>query len=676
LISSKVNNMMIVVSVLLYVGLLLGLSNSFKGLSVIRCNSPRFTVWDKNHHQQQRQLSSTLHNVRSTEELDSWLEDMIYSGDIDGFIRRRSKDVVTDDFLDFLDSKLESSDDEELQQVIKEIIETIEGRLDITDGLVDSGVVFEKRLDKILFTPPNQRKIFIEENKADMTLGFIDYIQSEMRNMEDMDSKVVMASILQMIGQVKQTDLLGSNAAILKNADASLGEQYAQTSSALADTTISPSLLKGGGVPVAERNEQILAGLFFSKNDILEDVLNNLHEINDDFVGFLQKKVDGAKDMDERVGLSSLRDTIVSVLERVKEADGSKDGALPDAELTLDQVKQRMKEVQMGKTLNEGEVSKRNRKFSEFSVQEDARSTFLKVLERFQDLPQEMTLKEAVQQNYNLCDYNFMELLQKELNDCLAEGANLEAKQYTELLSTINQVMVERIGGAQSRLDRILKRGNPQAMESEIAMMTRKGEVDEALVLLIEANIQQAKAAGAVGASEVLNKLLQRVNVERDRIQPDEQRLLRALLKVDDSEKRKGLLYEAFKPSKLQNDDLGWVDGPPLITPPAFINIVRDLISNFGNVDAFDIMRKSSLIIDEAQVVAVGLYGEGMSPAQQQRFMWQDKTMSVWDLANYEDQAMMTGEDVPWANNKYDNMNPEDVLAERVKKVGGLSDDD
>jgi len=658
------------------VGLLLGLSNSFKGLSVIRCNSPRFTVWDKNHHQQQRQLSSTLHNVRSTEELDSWLEDMIYSGDIDGFIRRRSKDVVTDDFLDFLDSKLESSDDEELQQVIKEIIETIEGRLDITDGLVDSGVVFEKRLDKILFTPPNQRKIFIEENKADMTLGFIDYIQSEMRNMEDMDSKVVMASILQMIGQVKQTDLLGSNAAILKNADASLGEQYAQTSSALADTTISPSLLKGGGVPVAERNEQILAGLFFSKNDILEDVLNNLHEINDDFVGFLQKKVDGAKDMDERVGLSSLRDTIVSVLERVKEADGSKDGALPDAELTLDQVKQRMKEVQMGKTLNEGEVSKRNRKFSEFSVQEDARSTFLKVLERFQDLPQEMTLKEAVQQNYNLCDYNFMELLQKELNDCLAEGANLEAEQYTELLATINQVMVERIGGAQSRLDRILKRGNPQAMESEIAMMTRKGEVDEALVLLIEANIQQAKAAGAVGASEVLNKLLQRVNVERDRIQPDEQRLLRALLKVDDSEKRKGLLYEAFKPSKLQNDDLGWVDGPPLITPPAFINIVRDLISNFGNVDAFDIMRKSSLIIDEAQVVAVGLYGEGMSPAQQQRFMWQDKTMSVWDLANYEDQAMMTGEDVPWANNKYDNMNPEDVLAERVKKVGGLSDDD
>lgn len=401
-----------------------------------------------------------------------------------------------------------------------------------------------------------------------------------------------------------------------------------------------------------------------------------MHEINDDFVDFLQKKIDATKDMDERVGLSSLRDTIVSVLDRVKEADGSKDGALPDAELTLDQVKQRMKEVQMGQTLNEDEVSKRNRKFSEFSVQQDARSTFLKVLERFQDLPQEMTLKEAVQQNYDLCDYNFMELLQKELNDCLAESANLEAEQYTELLATINKVMAERIGGAQSRLDKILKRGNPQAMESEIAMMTRKGEVDEALVLLIEANIQEAKAAGAVGASEVLSKLVQRVNMERDRIQPDEQRLLRALLKVDDSEKRKGLLYEAFKPSKLQSEDLGWVDGPPLITPPAFINIVRNLISNFGNVDAFDIMRKSSLIIDEAQVVAVGLYGEGMSPAQQQRFMWQDKTMSVWDLANYEDQAMMTGEEVPWGNNKYDTMNPEDVLGERVKKVGGLSDED
>lgn len=119
-----------------------------------------------------------------------------------------------------------------------------------------------------------------------------------------------------------------------------------------------------------------------------------------------------------------------------------------------------------------------------------------------------------------------------------------------------------------------------------------------------------------------------------------------------------------------------YIIGPPLITPPAFINLVRNLITNFGNVDSFNIMSKATLIIDEAEVVAKELYGEGMTAAQQQRFMFEKKTMSVWDLANFEEQAMMSGEDVPWRNDKYDKMDPEDVLGERVKKIGGLEEDE
>ena len=42
-------------------------------------------------------------------------------------------------------------------------------------------------------------------------------------------------------------------------------------------------------------------------------------------------------------------------------------------------------------------------------------------------------------------------------------------------------------------------------------------------------------------------------------------------------------------------------------------------------------------------------------------------------LANFEDQAMMSGEEIPWRNDKYDNMSPEDVLGERVKRIGGDS---
>ena len=112
-------------------------------------------------------------------------------------------------------------------------------------------------------------------------------------------------------------------------------------------------------------------------------------------------------------------------------------------------------------------------------------------------------------------------------------------------------------------------------------------------------------------------------------------------------------------------------EGAPLISPPSFINVVRAFIESFGNVESFDIMGRAQLIIDEAQEVATELYGEGMTPREQQRFMFEKQSVSVWDLANFEEQAMMSGEEVPWGNSKYDDMAPEDVLGQRKIKIGG-----
>lgn len=231
------------------------------------------------------------------------------------------------------------------------------------------------------------------------------------------------------------------------------------------------------------------------------------------------------------------------------------------------------------------------------------------------------------------------------------------------------------MGTAQERLQQVLSKGNPAAMGSEVATMVRKGQMDEALVLLIEANAQMARDAGATDAADVLYGLIKRIQEERDRILPDEQRLLRALFKLDDSSKREGLLYDAFKPTKITDAEGGLVDGgPPLIAPPAFIKVVKEFITNFGNVETFQIMEKARAIIDEAQKVATDLYGEGMTKREHQDFMFNKKTVSVWDLANFEEQALMSGEEVPWRYDKYDTMNPEDVVGERVKRIGGLED--
>lgn len=281
----------------------------------------------------------------------------------------------------------------------------------------------------------------------------------------------------------------------------------------------------------------------------------------------------------------------------------------------------------------------------------------------------------AVEKNYELCDYEFMDMLRKEVTICNAEGAEVEATLYQEVLDMINEVMASKIGTAQDRLMQILSKKALPAMESEIVAMVRRNEVDEALVLLLEANIQQAEAAGSKQAADLLKKLNERILREKERNLPDEQRLLRALLRQVDSEKRKELLYAGFKPQKSMSGDGNTVEGAPLISPPMFIQVVKQFIMNFGNVE-FGLMEKAQAIIDEAQVVATELYGEGMSPREQQKLMFEKNTVSVWDLAEYEWKSVAEGneDNIPWRNDAFDEKNPEDILHDRVKKVGGSDD--
>jgi hypothetical protein len=515
-------------------------------------------------------------------------------------------------------------------------------------------LIFETRLDNILFTAPNKRKEYVEEIKDLLTTGFIEFIQRELTNTNDQDGKVVLASVLQLIGTVKGANFLGSESSLLKAADASLGEEYAK-----------PEVSFSGGVNIGERNERILASLLFSDRDIVEDVLNNLHEINDEFTDFLQKKIDDTKDMEERVGLSSLLDTVTSILDRVKDVQGD-DIDSADEELSIDAVKQRMREVQSG-----GEVNELGKKKAAeiFSVQVEKKDTFMKILERFQNLPEGSDLTSAVEANYDLCDYEFMQMLKSEEQACYVEGADVEAKFYSDLYDTIRSVMTARIGSAQDKLALILSKRTLPAMESEIVALVRKNQADEALILLIEANIQQADNNGVKQAADILRKLNQRIQSEKEKQLPDETRLMRALMKIQETEERKGLLYNAFKPTKTMNADSELEEGPPLISPPLFINTVKLFIQSFGNLEDFKIKDRAIAIIDEAEIVATDIWGAGMSARDQQKYMWDKKSVSVWDLADFEHEAEMSGADVPWRNDKYDNQSPEDVLSDKVRRV-------
>lgn len=599
-------------------------------------------------------------------EYNEIVEDIMYSGDLEGIIRRKAKDLVSEDFAEYLVEKLDEMNSPDLadeRSVVQDILNNIRLKLRLTDGLgADSEVVYERRLDRIIFTPPKERRSFIASIKDDLTPGFVEFIQREMANTPDQDSKVVLASVLQMIGQSTDTDFLGGNSNLLQLADESLGDEFAKASPLAG---FSPEQL-------GDQNEQILAGLLFSRNDIVEDVLNNLHIIDEDFISFLQKKADSAQDLEERAAMTSLLSTINVVVEKLREVEQANgfDGDVMDEEVTMDQIKQRMQEIQSGQSID-GNGKTTGKKVQEFTVKESKQETFATILSRFQNLPEDTDLRDVVRENYDLCDYEFIEMLRHEAAVCENEGAHLEAQTYLNIIAAINSAMAERMGSAQSRLERILSKRDPQLMEAEVVAMTRRNEVDEALMLLMEANAQQARVAGATQAADLLDKLKRRVLLERERRLPEEQKLLRQLMRIESSEDRKGLLFQAFKASKSMTEEGELVDGPPLVTPPVFINMVRTFILNFGNVDGYNLLGRAQSIVDEAQIVATDLYGEGMTARDQQRFMFDKNTVSVWDLANFEEQAMMSGEEVPWKNPAFDGKEPEEVLGERVRRIGG-----
>ena len=86
-------------------------------------------------------------------------------------------------------------------------------------------------------------------------------------------------------------------------------------------------------------------------------------------------------------------------------------------------------------------------------------------------------------------------------------------------------------------------------MEGAIVKMAREGKIDEAFLLLLEANADQADAAGATGPAQLMRKLQKRAMEEKDKqSSTKEVKLLRQLLREDDPAKREELLEEAFTP--------------------------------------------------------------------------------------------------------------------------------
>jgi len=261
--------------------------------------------------------------------------------------------------------------------------------------------------------------------------------------------------------------------------------------------------------------------------------------------------------------------------------------------------------------------------------------------------------------NYALVDYAFLQ----RLDQAIAEDKDEFKARLMEVKEAVNAEMARRMGEAAQTLKDVLTSPSPIVMDGKIAGFARQGRLDDALLQLLEANLQQAQAAGeqGKGAVAVLTKLQARVQNELDEKLSPPQALLRRLLRMDDKDARLNLLREKMSPKKKQSvilvDSQGQADNKdedlkPDVDPRTLAQAITELKARFGNVDEdYDtgFVEKLLLVGEEAEAVALDLAGgKELSSRQQQDLMWERQSVSVWDLEAIEEEAHQDGKLAMW----------------------------
>lgn len=439
---------------------------------------------------------------------------------------------------------------------------------------------------------------------------------------------------------------------------------------------------------VEEAYEMFLAELVFSPNDPRMDIVENYDRVaDDDWRDWLNSKVENSTDPEEKMALRDLNDMIDDVTRKIevnRMAEEREHEERQKAEA------QRLAEAEAaaaeGSTLTDTDLLRKANTIGQAGIgasnseEEGAgKTSFLT-----SDLTAEIRMSyegmvkkvlppyaagdspaSVVFTYYDQFDAQFIKVLNERKDNGDNDAANL-----LEALSVEQQ---KRLTLSTESLKLVLAAGDPQRMEGVIVKLARDGKVDEPFLLLLEANANQARAAGAHGPAQLMERLRARASEEKDKqSSTKEVTLLRKLLRADDSAAREQLLEDAFTPKdvllvpgtpqnaqKAADGELPDEEKPmPDVPPPDFINACKAVLLNFGNLstddERGDLSSRIKQIASEAEVVATRIYGKGMSPKEQQDRMWKEQTTSIFDLETLEIEAEKRGETAPWSNENDD----------------------
>ena len=450
--------------------------------------------------------------------------------------------------------------------------------------------------------------------------------------------------------------------------------------------------------------EMFLGELVFSTNDPRVDIMNKFDLATDpEFITWLEQKVQKSRDPEERVAIQDLLDMIVDVKTRVQvsamaeermrqQAEEAERARITAAEAVADD----------GRQMTTADILKKATQISTAASERPKEIVVKKTFFETELTPEirlsyEQLLKKVLPP-YKAGDspasiaFGFYDEFEAQFVKVLTERSNNGDQDSKALLEAIAVEQQKRIAAATDALKAVLATGEPMKMEGAVVKLAREGKIDEAFLLLLEANENQARSAGANGPADLMKRLRMRAIEEKDKQSSSKEiALIRKLLRTEEVEVREKILEDAFTPrqnllvagtaenmAKASDGEAPDQDKPmPDVPPPDFINACKAVLLNFGNLGSDDESRgdlatRIRKLAAEAEVVATRIYGKGMTLREQQDRMWEEQTTSIFDLETMEIEAERNGEVAPWSNPEADDMMMPGFDKDGRMQIGGI----
>jgi hypothetical protein len=381
-------------------------------------------------------------------------------------------------------------------------------------------------------------------------------------------------------------------------------------------------------VPVGTEERDVLLGeLAFTEPDLLPALVESrVARLDTDFYAFVDAKVAASSDLEER-------ETLRMLMEAVKDLQAQVTGGASFGSKTT------------GPTVDVAAAAP-----AAMDDKAVADASYDALLDRLVRACREDgdaigdALSTTVAVSYDDMDKRFLDRLEE------ASGEEAEDlwKPLTLIKAAIAVEMGKRMTAAAEKLKVVLTAGSPDDMRKELEILAVKGGVDDAFVLLVQGNIQQAENAGVNSAVQVLSSVLEHAAMLKDARLAPEFRLIRRLLRTNDSEARIGMLTEALTPKKAVFLPDGSKTAGVRVNGKRFVDALRDLIEKYGNIEA-EFVQKLSEIGEESEGVARKLFDmedKDVQDLQQEAFS--KRSVSVWDLEKVEMTEAMEGRKAAW----------------------------